>query len=669
MPFWWRRRRKFWWGKSRPRWRFQRYKRRTRRRRRRAPRRRAHKYARRRRRRRTKVRRKKPKIPLYQWQPDKIVKCKIKGVTTLVLGAEGKQLVCYTNVKQANTPPKAPGGGGFGCEQFSLDSLYSDYKLRKNVWTKSNIFLDLCRYLCVKCTFYRHPETDFIIAYHRQPPFDISKEIYAACHPQNMLLARHKMILLSKFSNPKGRIKKTKLIKPPKQMLNKWFFQEHFSHEPLLMIQATAANLNYSNLGCCNTNQMCTFFYINPGFYQLANWGATTTTGYVPYTTFPQQGVYTWNYKQWSEQKGGQAFTKPTSYNSSVNYETGFFCKQLLEAVQLTTTESTQTKLGMNPVNICRYNPTLDTGKGNAIWLVSSHSNTYKKPDRDKTLIFEGLPLYMLLYGYLSYVQKVKNVKDFLQNYTLCMQSPALFPYAQPGAEMQTIIPVNENFIHGKAAYDETLTTTMKGYWTPNVYQQIQTLNTMVESGPYIPKYSQTKNSTWELDMFYTFYFKWGGPEQTDPPITDPALQGTYEVPDKLQQAVQIRDPGKIKAASILHPWDIRKGYFTTPALKRMSDNLSIDTTFQPDTEIIPTKRRRTGPELSTPQQEQEEIQACLQELFKKSTFQEETEEDIHKLIQQQHQQQQDLKWNILRVISEIKQSQNLLKLQTGFPS
>ncbi len=250
------------------------------------------------------------------------------------------------------------------------------------------------------------------------------------------------------------------------------------------------------------------------------------------------------------------------------------------------------------------------------------------------------------------------------------MQSPALFPYAQPGAEMQTIIPVNENFIHGKAAYDETLTSTMKGFWTPNVYQQIQTLNTMVESGPYIPKYSQTKNSTWELDMFYTFYFKWGGPEQTDPPITDPALQGTYEVPDTLQQAIQIRDPGKIKAASILHPWDIRKGYFTTPALKRMSDNLSIDTTFQPDTEVIPTKRTKNRPGATRHHtKSKKKIQACLQELFKKSTFQEETEEDLHKLIQQQHQQQQDLKWNILRVISEIKQSQNLLKLQTGFPN
>ncbi len=422
-----------------------------------------------------------------------------------MLGAEGKQLVCYTNVKTANTPPKAPGGGGFGCEQFSLDSLYADYKLRKNVWTKSNILLDLCRYLFVKVTFYRHPETDFIVAYHRQPPFDISKEIYAACHPQNMLLARHKILILSKFTNPKGRMKKTKRIKPPKQMLNKWFFQEHFSHEPLLMIQASAANLNYSNLGCCNTNQMTTFFYINPGFYQIANWGATTTTGYVPYSTFPTSGVYTWNLKQWQTKTGGQQFTKPQGYNNSVSYDKGFFSKQMLEAVQLTKDQSGQQPLGMNPVNICRYNPTLDSGKGNAIWLVSSHANTYREPITDKTLIFEGLPLYMLLYGYLSYVQKVKNVRDFLNNYTLCMRSPALFPYSQPGAETQIIIPVNENFIHGKAPYDEALTDTMKGYWTPNVYQQIQTLNTMVESGPYVPKYSQQKTAHGNLTCSILF--------------------------------------------------------------------------------------------------------------------------------------------------------------------
>nr|UHM25854.1 MAG: ORF1 [Torque teno midi virus] len=667
MPFWWRRRRRFFFPKNRynrytRRYRKKRWPRRRRRRPRRAPR-------RRRRRRKYKVRRKKKKINIQQWQPDSIVHCKIKGLTTLVLGAEGKQLVCYTNVKQSNTPAKAPGGGGFGCEQFSLDYLYREYTFRKNIWTKSNILKDLVRYLGVKCIFYRHPETDFIVSYSRQPPFEYSKELYTQCHPLNLLLSKHKIIIPSKFTNPKGKLKIKRFIKPPKQMLTKWFFQEHFTHYPLVLIQAAACNLNYNNLGCCNTNQMCTFFYINPGFYILPNWWAKTQK-YLPYQTFPTSGVYTWTQKQLdtlSQATDNQKFAMPTDYNQSISYEKGFFTKQLLEAVLLTKTKDKDTATGTTPLNVCRYNPNLDSGKGNSIWLVSGFANSYREPPSDKTLIYQGLPLYQMLYGFLSYVQAIKK-GTFLQTYILAMRSPALLPASQIGAEKNIIIPIDNKFPHGKAPYDEDLTSSMKATWVPNVYNQLEVLNTIVESGPLVPKYSQTKNSTWELDMFYTFHFKWGGPEVTDTNVADPALQGHYEVPDTFQRAVQIANPGKQKAASLLHPWDIRHGYFTKTALKRMYSNLSIDTDFQPDQEESPQKKRkRTGPELSYPQEEEEEIQSCLLSLCEKSTWQEQEENNLLQLIKQQQQQQQELKYNLLRIISDIKDKQNLLRLQTGF--
>nr|UHM25869.1 MAG: ORF1 [Torque teno midi virus] len=674
MAFYWRRRRRFWWGRRRAPYRKRRYQRRrrtrfTRRRNKRAPRRR-----RRRRQRRYKVRRKKATIPVKQWQPDSIVKCKIKGMSTLVLGAEGKQLVCYTNVKNANTPPKAPGGGGFGCEQFSLESLYTDYKFRKNIWTKSNVLKDLCRYLGMRAVFYRHPETDFIVAYHRQPPFEISKEIYTMCHPVNMMLAKHKIIIPSKFTNPKGKTRIRKYIKPPKQMLTKWFFQEHFAHYPLVMFQATACNFNYSNLGCCNTNQMVTFFYLNVNFYNLPNWSAQTTTQYLPYQSFPEK-VYTWNKKQWdSDTKTAlptQVFNKPSNYQASINYTTGFFCAQLLQAVTLTKTDSKQTITATTPLNICRYNPNLDNGSNSTIWLVSTHANSWQKPAIDKTLIYTGYPLYMMLYGFLSYVQYIKKSPDFFQGYVLAMQSDGLLPYSQTGAEKKIIVPLDNNMPNGKAPYDEELTQSMKGFWYPTIYNQLQVLNTIVESGPLVPKYSQSKNSTWELDMFYTFFFKWGGPEITEPPAADPQLQGTYEVPDTIKQGLQIKDPAKNKAASILHPWDTRRGFITTTAFKRMFENLSTDSSFYPDTEQIPKKKRRqTGPELSLPQEENQEVQSSLLSLCEENIFQEpqapQTPENIIQLIQQQQYQQQQLKHNILRVISEIKEQQNLLKLQTG---
>lgn len=169
--------------------------------------------------------------------------------------------------------------------------------------------------------------------------------------------------------------------------------------------------------------------------------------------------------------------------------------------------------------------------------------------------------------------------------------------------------------------------------------------------------------------MFYTFFFKWGGPETPEQAVADPHLQGTYEVPDTFQKAIQIYDPAKQKIGSLLHPWDLRRGYFTKTAIKRMQDNLSTESSFYPDSEI-PKKRKKTqtGPELSHPYQEEEEVQNSLLSLFEENTFPEEETQtpQLLKLIRQQQQQQQELKYNILRIISDIKDKQNLLRLQTG---
>ena len=300
-------------------------------------------------------------------------------------------------------------------------------------------------------------------------------------------------------------------------MLTKWFFQEHFCNYPLLMIQAAACNLNYNNLGCCNTNQMVTFFYINLSFYSLADWLTVRTAPYLPYSTFPHE-VYTWNKKEWDNNTNAQPsqkYTKPNTYADSVDINKGFFCKQLLLAVAITKTTDKSTITRQTPLNICRYNPTLDTGKNNKIWLVSTHTATWDPPHSDKVLIYEGYPLYMMLYGFLSYIQFIKKSPDFFLGYVLAMQSPALLPYPQPGAERNIIVPLDNNMPNGKAPYDEDITQSMRANWTPNVYNQLQVLNTLVESGPLVPKYSQTKNSTWELDMFYTFFFKLGRPRNT----------------------------------------------------------------------------------------------------------------------------------------------------------
>nr|UHM26626.1 MAG: ORF1 [Torque teno midi virus] len=675
MPFWWRRRRRWFRPRTRRYRKFRPKRRRIHRRRR--PRR---SYRRRRKRRYHKVKRKKKTITIKQWQPDSIVKCKIKGVDVIVLGAEGKQFVCYTNVIKSTPPPKAPTGGGFGCMQFSLGYLYEEYKFRRNIWTKSNIAKDLARYIRCKLVFYRHPETDFIVRYDRQPPFPLEPLTYPSCHPQNLLLGKHKFLVLSKSTKPNGKLTKKKIIKPPKQMLTKWFFQHDLSTAPLFQLTASAANFQYSHIGCCNKNTIVTFKALNPGWFQIGSWAQyrQQTTPYLPYRAAFSH-LYFWDTSNWpkDDMSGPEQETvkwvnqhsfqvKHDTYSDSVGYSTGFFSPKALNAVLITTDKKKSSHIGTLPLITCRYNPAKDDGVGNTVWLHSNLSHGYDKPTQDKTIIIKNLPLWMIFYGWLSYVQYIKKASDFLISYTVCIECPAIDISPSIGAT-NLIIPIDETFTQGKPPYGQDLSTFDLTHWYPDIYNQVEVLNSLVTVGPYIPKYNQTRNSTWELHFFYEFLFKWGGPETTEPPVADPAQQPTYDALDKQYATIQIRDPRKQIYESIVHPWDYRRGVIKTSALKRIQDNISIESSFQEG--IPPYKRAKIiGPCLTAPEEEQEEIQTCLQELCKESTSQEvQKETDFIELIQQQRQQQQQIKYNLLRLISDLKQQQEKLKLQTGF--
>lgn len=61
-------------------------------------------------------------------------------------------------------------GGSFATETFSLKVLYDQYQRGFNKWSFSNEDLDLARYRGCRWTFYRHPDTDFIVYFTNNPP-------------------------------------------------------------------------------------------------------------------------------------------------------------------------------------------------------------------------------------------------------------------------------------------------------------------------------------------------------------------------------------------------------------------------------------------------------------------------------------------------------------------
>nr|UHK04505.1 MAG: ORF1 [Torque teno midi virus] len=677
MPFWWKRRRKPWFGRFRYR-RYNKYKRR----RRRLPRRRARRPFRRRRFRRKKrrVRKKLKKITIKQWQPDTVRKCKIKGFSCIVMGAQGTQFQCYTNQSSDYPQPKAPAGGGFGCEVINLKWLYKQYLAHNNIWTKSNQYLDLCRYTGCKITLYRHPTVDFIIAYDTQPPFDLNIYTYPEIQPQNMLLRRHKKILLSKQSNPKGRLKLTLKIHPPKQMITKWFFQRDFCEANLVKLSAAAASFTYPGISHGAQSQTFTFYALNTDFYKQSDWGQTSANGYLPYTTIKQPIHFYYKEKGKTQVFSYTSNTSPpegkTKYQMSIGYNTGLFSPKALFAYQVVLggtnpqppnydIPSGGQLIANLPLIALRYNPHEDTGHGNEVYLTSIVTGHYDKPSVTPSLYLPNIPLWMAFYGYWDFILQDTKNKGVYDTHMFVVKSPAIKTLGQTTDQSHYPI-IDMDYGAGKLPWDEFLSQRQKDNWFPTAEWQKITINNFVTSGPYMPKFEPgDRDSTWQLNYKYQFFFKWGGPQTTDPAVEDPCSRKKYPTPDTLKQTIQISNPEKLHTDSILHDWDFRRGIVTQTALKRMSENLQTDSSFESDDSETPKKKQKVSKELQTTENKQEKIKKCLLSLCEEPTCQD-PKEDLQQLIQQQQLQQQQLKRNLFKLLTHLKKSQRLSDLQTG---
>nr|UHM26211.1 MAG: ORF1 [Torque teno midi virus] len=667
MPFWWNRRRKPWyttWRKRRyltRRKRRPRYKRRYRR---------PYTRRRRRRRRKRKVRRKLQKITVKQWQPDSIVKCRIKGIGCLVAGAQGRQAFCYTNSKYDYPQPKAPGGGGFGAELFTLQYLYEEWLARRNIWTKSNDYKDLVRFLGCTFYFYKHPTTDFIVQYNRQPPFILEKGFYQDLHPQLLLLTKHHKVIPSLQRKPLGKSYVKVKIKPTKQMLTKWFFQQDFATQGLFTITAAAANMQWAYYNPDTQSRCLTLYSLNIKFFQDSSWAATHTGTqiYYPYNQWPQTTGLYFNTK---DLKGNVSsnLIKPQSYHDSVNYTKGFFSKTVLQATKITreevtakTYDSTAAAMDTLPIAAFRYNPEEDVGTGNVVWLSSTISNTHWDQPTLTDLIIVDKPLWLAFYGFQSYIEKTKHDKGWLLSGIYVCKCPYLKRLSS--STQTTFVFIDFDFINGKLPYEETVTTQKKALWYPNVENQVITMNSLVQCGPYIPKYAYQDSSTWELTYKYIFYFKWGGPYITDETVQNPKSQGKYPVPDTITQAIQISNPLKQTCKTMLRDWDYRRGIITTTALKRMSEHLQTDSSLESDDSETPKKKKKITAQIPCYQEKTQEMQSCLLSLFEEDTCQE--TEDLQQLILHQQQQQQKLKHNLLKLLMDLKHQQRILQHHTG---
>ena len=358
-------------------------------------------------------------------------------------------------------------------------------------------------------------------------------------------------------------------------------------------------------------------------------------------------------------------FTPPENYNDSISYEKGWFNTKVLN-----TFEWFEPTFGNIPCGAARYNMNRDSGHGNKVWLTPINAGNFSVP-RDEDLILEGYPLWLTLYGFTSFIQQKKKDDSYFTAYMLVLKSDAIQPFQ--GVTHQEYFPIiDKSFLDGKAPGATYLDKNMKLRWYPTVKTQLETINAIVSTGPYIPRYNNQRDSNWQLNSKYCFYFKWGGAMPTDQTVADPSKQPTWIVPDKVQQGVQVSNPKEQKWETIFKPWDYRRGSLTKKALKRMYAHLeSEESLFSDADQQSPKKKERKVPTLKIPEQENKEISNCLRSLFESSSSKEAQESpqkttDILQLINQQKHQQQQIKLNLFKLIRDLKTQQKAIQYQTG---
>lgn len=173
-------------------------------------------------------------------------RCLIKGIVPLVICGHTRWSYNYALHSEDYTEEgRYPHGGSLSTTTWSLKVLYDEYLKHHNFWGYPNNQLDLARYKGCKFTFYRHKKTDFIVYFNRKPPFKLNKYSCPSYHPGMLMQQKHKILIPSYDTKPKGRPKITVRIKPPTLLEDKWYTQQDLCNVNLLQLVVTAANFQH----------------------------------------------------------------------------------------------------------------------------------------------------------------------------------------------------------------------------------------------------------------------------------------------------------------------------------------------------------------------------------------------------------------------------------------
>nr|UGV39444.1 MAG: ORF1 [TTV-like mini virus] len=599
-----------------------------------------------------KFNRKKTKLILTQFQPRTINKCKIKGFKCLFQGSILRSNINYIQYIYSYVPEHWPGGGGWSLLVFSLSSLFEDYEHLQNIWTRSNAGLPLVRYLGCQFKFYQSNSTDYIVTYDNCWPMVDTPYTHADSAPSRMLQKKHKTVIPSRQTQKRKKPYKRVWVKPPSQMLNRWYFQKDLCNTPLVMLTATAVSLTDPFASPKAKNNNISVKVLSPYIFKNPNFQSLSTSGYSPKTDSSGNSLYLYasthdniqnlNYENLNKlipltdtknYTPGKEFVKSTP-TSPGNPFYSYYLHGETHTIYISnaTPATIQNKINQGPGNLSesitkvtgpiiytlRYNPENDTGSTNQCYFVSNSSAATFEPPENKNLIFEGFPLYILLWSWPDFIKKLKQTVKLDNNQILVLKTKTFdeknFPY---------YIILDDDFIDGYDPYQEHTNshpTTPSYYNTKNWYLkyefQQQTLEKICTSGPGCAR--STWNNYLQAYCTYKFYFKWGGCPKELQKAYNPCSQSKWPTPDNFNARLEITNPNRAPQTE-LYDWDWEKDYVKEPAIERIKTYTEID---QPSLSSAanrnnPAPLKKTQEKDNSEEEEEKELFIQLQHLRK----------------------------------------------------
>lgn len=572
-----------------------------------------------------------------------------------------------------------PNGGGYSLLRFTLETLFEQHELVKNVWTKSNKYFPLFRYTgcCIKV--YRPENVDCVVKFQTCYPMSASPLLYMGTQPSIMLMSKgSKKIRCKKSAKNKKPYVKFHLP-PPQQMTNKWLFQSQHSKTGLLLIQSTSASFDQYYLSKSSESATISLITLNTKIFKNLNFKSLPTYGYMPNPNFalyatngshpPQAGDLIWvgntieygHGKQIKDLKQSNKNFKETVQiymQNRLNWANPFHRDILSQswklywgpsnpntllagtattptAIDFTTPISQITSLKELTQELffyCRYNPNSDKGYDSKIYLKSNWKDPETlDPPTDTDLITAGFPAWLSACGFVDYHIKLGKVTQIPTHYLAVHQSK----YIQP--KLDYYIFVDKDFIEGNSEYYQGRTGWDDLNWYPMTIHQDRALETLYQSGPGTAKLGENKSA--ECKIEYRFYFKVGGCAAPLEKVTNPAEQPYYNVPSNLLNNNSLQNPEE-PAESFLYQFNWRRNQITESAAKQISKDYSIEkylftdgTTTSTATEV-PTHQAQEK-ELLSSEEEETQTQTLFEQLLHQRNKQKQLRYRIKQLLAQ----------------------------------